>query len=134
MILFLTLIFFHIQLSALTITASFFNTNYSAENPLVLTENTIIELDEDITFTTTDSLFLLQNAAQPISLTFTQNNTHEFRVFVTSNAVFNTSAFASRDQQITFEKTNLVLQDTGIILLNGGKLAFFQEGTIASSH
>lgn len=121
----------HAPAFALTITASFFNQTYSAQNPLVLTENTTIQMDESIIIATKEPLFKVQNDAIPIQLTFSQTGTKTFQVFVEKDAVFNLKNF-TKNSQIIFQNCNLNMQNKSTILLVGN-LVFENGGTIVLS-
>jgi|GEM_PF-6417885 len=116
----------------LTITASFFNQNHSAQNPLILTEDTQIEMNEDISIDTKEPLFELQNPTKPIKLTFIQNGMKIFRVIIQRDAVLNLKSFTKSNQAITFENTDLNTRNKSTILLQGAHLVF-TGGTIVLS-
>lgn len=133
MFIFLLLLTLHQSIFSFTITASYFNQHYSAQNPLLLTENTIIQMDESIIITTTAPLFDIQNQQESIHLMFSQSGTKAFQVIVQRNAAFNLKNFTKSNQKIIFENTDLNTQNKSTILLAGAHLVFKSGGTIVLS-
>jgi len=97
-----------------TILASDFNATYSAANPLNLTENTEIILDENIVISTSEILF---NATTTVTLSFTPQNNN--KLIVANNTVWNLSTFISQNHKIIC-KAELITGAGSTILQNGG--------------
>ena len=133
MLIFFLLFSLHSSILPLTITASYFNKAYSAQHPLVLTENTTIDMDESIIITEVEPLFEVQNPKQPLQLTFSQSGTKIFQVAVQKNAIFNLKNFTNNNQKIIFQNTDLENHNKSTILLAGAHLVFERGGTIVLS-
>lgn len=113
-------------------TASYFNQTYSAQNPLFLTEDTIIQMDESIIIETKEPLFIVENNTISIQLIFFQTGFKASQVVVKNDAVFNLKCF-NQINQIIFQNCDLNMQNKSTILLAGSRLIFEKGGTIVLS-
>src|SRR5689334_6323446 len=79
-----------VRISADTVelTASEFNSTYSAENPLILSEQVIILLDEDIVIDVEQPLFVLPVHLETATLQFVSENAIPSAVQILSQALF----------------------------------------------
>lgn len=132
-IVFLVFLFPPVHIFSLMITASDFNQNYSEQNPLMLTENTVIKMDEDIIIKTIKPLFTIENSTQSIELVFSQEEIKLFQVIIKKDAVFNLKTFTKTSQKIIFKNTDLNAQNKSKIFLNGAHLVFIDGGAFVLS-
>lgn len=107
-------IFFHVDTKTTSILASDFNATYCATNPLDISDDTEIILDEDIIISTSEIVF---NALTPITLTFTPQGNN--KLIIANNTVWNLSTFSS-EEYIVICKAPLITKGGSTILQNGG--------------